>query len=319
MMSWWVSRSMIQNLLLNRIDSGSESGVTVTGKFKSKVVMNKKVSIIMPCYNQGAYVKEAIESVLNQTYKNIEIVCVNDASSDNSVEIIQGICRKEYHIPIIFINHFENKGVVATRNEAIEKATGDYILPLDADDTLEPTFVEKAVKILDENSDVGIVYCWVNNFWKDSKSQISKWEDFDVNKELFLNSIVNTSMFRKSDFLLVGGYKDYMDKGWEDWDLWLSIIENGFKAHLIKEVLFNYRRNFFNSRSNSAAKSINHLYRELLRHHTELYLNNDCFIDRVFNHDYQIKRILNRYRKMCIEVVSILIMFYLIMFIYLML
>lgn len=282
-------------------------------------MMSKKVSIIMPCYNQGKYVREAIESVLHQTYKNIEIVCVNDASSDNSNDIIQNILSELNPDNFIYINHKENKGVVATRNEAIEIATGEYILPLDADDTIEPTYVEKAVNILDENPDVGIVYCWVNNFWKDSKSQISKWKDFDISKELFLNSIVNTSMYRKSDFLLVGGYKSYMNKGWEDWDLWLSIIEKGFKTHLIKEVLFNYRRKFFNSRSNSAVKSIAHLYRELLRHHTELYLNNDCFIDRVFNHDYQIKRILNRYRKMCIEVVSILIMFYLIMFLYLML
>ena len=284
----------------------------------------------MPCYNQGKYVREAIESVLHQTYKNIEIVCVNDASLDNSNDIIQNILSELNPDNFIYINHKENKGVITTRNEAIEIATGEYILPLDADDTIEPTYVEKAVNILDENPDVGIVYCWVNNFWKDSKSQISKWEDFDISKELFLNSIVNTSMYRKSDFLLVGGYKSYMNKGWEDWDLWLSIIEKGFKAHLIKEVLFNYRRKFFDSRSNSAAKSIDHLYRELLRHHTELYINNDCFIDRVFNQNYQIllekdiknkkqKRILRRYRKMCIEVVSILIMFYLIMFIYLML
>lgn len=293
-------------------------------------MMSKKVSIIMPCYNQGKYVREAIESVLHQTYKNIEIVCVNDASSDNSNDIIQNILSELNPDNFIYINHTENKGVVATRNEAIEIATGEYILPLDADDTIEPTYVEKAVNILDENPDVGIVYCWVNNFWKDSKAQISKWKDFDISKELFLNSIVNTSMYRKSDFLLVGGYKSYMNKGWEDWDLWLSIIEKGFKAHLIKEVLFNYRRKFFNSRSNSAVKSIAHLYRELLRHHTELYINNDCFIDRVFNQNYQIllekdikdkeqKRILRRYRKMCFEVVFILIMFYLIMFLYLML
>lgn len=293
-------------------------------------MMSKKVSIIMPCYNQGKYVREAIESVLHQTYKNIEIVCVNDASLDNSNDIIQNILSELNPDNFIYINHKENKGIITTRNEAIEIATGEYILPLDADDTIEPTYVEKAVNILDENPDVGIVYCWVNNFWKDSNSQISKWEDFDISKELFLNSIVNTSMYRKSDFLLVGGYKSYMNKGWEDWDLWLSIIKKGFKAHLIKEVLFNYRRKFFDSRSNSAAKSIDHLYRELLRHHTELYINNDCFIDRVFNQNYQIllekdiknkkqKRILRRYRKMCIEVVSILIMFYLIMFLYLML
>ena len=111
-------------------------------------ILNKKVSIIIPCYNQGRFVGEAIQSSLNQTYKNIEIVCVNDCSADNSSEIIKDFAKKYKNI--LFFDLTENKGVINARNLAIEACRGDYILPLDADDTIEPTYVEKAIQILDK-------------------------------------------------------------------------------------------------------------------------------------------------------------------------
>src|SRR5574344_577910 len=116
-----------------------------------------KVSIIIPCYNQGKYMKDALNSAINQTYHDIEIVCVNDGSTDNSAEIIENF-SKSYN-NIIFINEKENSGVVRARNLAIERASGEFILPLDADDKIESTYVEKAVKILENKGDVGIVYC----------------------------------------------------------------------------------------------------------------------------------------------------------------
>ena len=107
--------------------------------------MKEKVSIIIPCYNKGAYIKEALESSLSQTYPNIEIVCYNDGSSDNSSAVIQEFANK--YSNFLFIDSKENKGVIAARNSAIENSSGVYILPLDADDKIAPTYVEKAEKI----------------------------------------------------------------------------------------------------------------------------------------------------------------------------
>lgn len=117
----------------------------------------KKVSIIIPCYNQAAYICETVESALAQTYPYIEIICINDGSTENSAEIIEKLAQKEDRL--LFLNEKENKGVVQARNIAISKSTGDYILPLDADDTIEPAYVEKAVDILENNPEIGIVYC----------------------------------------------------------------------------------------------------------------------------------------------------------------
>ena len=103
--------------------------------------MNKKVSIIIPCYNQGMYVAEAIQSALDQTYNDIEIVCVNDASTDNSREVIRKFADE--HNNIIFIDNPENIGVIASRNKAIDACSGEYILPLDADDIFKTYLCRK--------------------------------------------------------------------------------------------------------------------------------------------------------------------------------
>ena len=183
-------------------------------------IQDKRVSIIIPCYNQEQYVAEAIESALNQTYPNVEIVVVNDASNDNSSKVIKGYANK--YSNIIFLDEEENKGVVKSRNLAISKCRGDYILPVDADDKIDQTFCEKAVKILDADNEVRIVYSKIQFFGYLNKE--FRLEAFNPNRIIFNNCIPNTAMYRKSDFISVGGYKDYMKDGWEDWNLWLSIF-----------------------------------------------------------------------------------------------
>ena len=109
----------------------------------------KKVSVIIPCYNQSEYIEEAILSVVNQTYPNIEIICIDDCSSDNSAQIIKSLV--EQYKNIVFLSNIENVGVVKSRNKAVEVSTGQYILPLDGDDIISESYIEKAVKILTEH------------------------------------------------------------------------------------------------------------------------------------------------------------------------
>ena len=182
-----------------------------------------KVSIIIPCFNQCKYIGEAITSAINQTYANIEIVIINDASTDDSKSIIENFAQKYKNI--VFLNNEENKGVVYSRNTAIDAACGEYILPLDGDDKIEPTYVEKAVKILQNNPKIGIVYCNVERFGIKTK----KWKNTGFEESAFLfgeHAIICGALFRKSDFLHFGGYKKRMIYGYEDWDLWLTFYEN---------------------------------------------------------------------------------------------
>ena len=246
--------------------------------------MKKKVSVIIPCYNQGMYVAEAIQSALDQTYNNIEIVCVNDASTDNSREVIQKFADE--HNNIIFIDNPENKGVIDSRNKAIAACSGEYILPLDADNKIKPAYVEKAAKILDKNPNVGVVYCRVQRFGLEKDELALGNVETDM---LFCNCVDNCSMFRKADFMEVGQYKQYMKNGLEDWDLWLGFMDKGFAFHKIDEMLLLYRTYKAESRSNQAQKNEEELLRSIVRNHPQLYLNSDECISKIFKMDYQPK------------------------------
>ncbi len=256
--------------------------------------MNKKVSIIIPCYNQGKYVSDAINSALKQTYNDIEIVVFNDGSTDNSAEIIKSFADKYNNI--LFFDEKENKGVINARNMAIEAANGEYILPLDADDTIEPTYIEKAVKILKENPNVGIVYCDARMFG--NKNKYWNLEDFDKSNFLYCNCIFVTALFRKTDFLKVGMYKDCMQFGCEDYDLWLSFVEQGFDIYKIDEILFNYRQYKEDSRTTISIQNSETIWKAIIKNHIDLYLADSQFIDRFRSNPKKLKKKYQKYKKL---------------------
>ncbi len=239
--------------------------------------LSNKVSIIIPCYNQASYVAEAIESALNQTHDNVEIVVINDASTDNSAEVIKPYANK--YTNVIFLDEKVNRGVVGARNLAISRAGGGYILPLDADDGIDPTFAEKAVKILDSDFDIRIVYSRIQFFGYLNKE--FNLEPFNPDRIIFNNCIPNAAVYRKVDFVSVGGYKDYMKDGWEDWNMWLSILEvapNKEKcAYKIDEILCFYRQFESSSRSDFDLKKKNELFVNMVVNHPDLYSNRTDF------------------------------------------
>ncbi len=252
--------------------------------------MDKKVSVIIPCYNQGKYVSDAINSVLAQTYKDIEIVIVNDGSTDNSNEIIKTFADKYKNI--LFFDENKNKGVINARNMAIEAASGEFILPLDADDTIEPTYIEKAVKILKENPNIGIVYCKARMFG--IKNEYWDLKDFDKSNILYDNCIFCSALFRKADFIKVGMYKDYMLYGYEDYDLWLSFIEQGFDVYRIDEILFNYRQYEEDSRSTICSKNQDNIWKALIKNHIDLYLGDEQFLEKIHNDFKKVNKKVNK-------------------------
>lgn len=254
-----------------------------------------KVSIIIPCYNQGKYVAEAINSALRQTFKDIEIVCVNDGSTDNSVEIIKSFENKYKNF--IFLNNEENRGVIYSRNFAIKNCNGTYILPLDADDIIEPTYVEKAVKILDNNPNIGIVYCKAKIFGNYDKYWNLK--PFNKSDILYENCIFCSALFRKSDFIKIGGYNNNMKYSCEDYDLWLSFIEQGLEVFQINEILFSYRQYDETSRTTISLKNKKEIWNNLIKNHINLYLNDENFLERlIFSNPIKTNKKYKKYKKM---------------------
>lgn len=199
--------------------------------------MNRLVSVIIPVYNSEAYLDETIQSVVDQTYKNIEIILSDDGSTDSSGNICDGWKIKDSRINVI---HTDNCGPSNARNTAILSSKGDYILPVDSDDKIGDEYIEKAVAVLDGHPDVGIVYCKAEHFG----AITGEWRisDYSIPEMLIHNCIFATAMFRREDWNAVGGYSNEMKAGLEDYDLWLSIVELKRKVYRIPEVLFYYRK-----------------------------------------------------------------------------
>lgn len=206
-----------------------------------------KVSIIVPCYNQAQYLSEALESVLAQTYTDWECIIVNDGSPDNTEEIAISWCKKD-----VRFRYFkkENGGVCSARNYGIANSTGEYILPLDADDKIHPEYLFEACAILDNKKDIGIVYSLVEKFG--AEGGLVELPAYSLEKMLAGNLINNSSVFRRSDYNRTNGYNINMLSGLEDWDFWLTFIELGVGVFQIKKLYFFYRIN-----KKSRNKSIN--------------------------------------------------------------
>jgi glycosyltransferase involved in cell wall biosynthesis len=251
------------------------------------------VTLIIINYNKGPYVREAIDSALNQDYSDYEILIIDDGSTDGSTEIIQEYEVNYEDIHVIFQ---ENKGVISTRNIAIMAAKGEFIVQLDGDDKLDENFLKWTVPVLKENENVGIVFCKTCLFGARS----GNWNrgEYSIKRQLTANLIVITALFRKSDYLRTHGYRDEFKEGLEDWDFWLSIIELGKEVREVNEIGFNYR--ILEDSRNSSYSLVVHqkLKQQIFEFHSELYLINglnpvkllwDIRVQESINNDLSIK------------------------------
>lgn len=193
------------------------------------------VSVVIPCFNAGRHIDEAVQSALAQTWRDLEVVIVDDGSTDAETLRILGEARW----PRTRILHQGNGGPSAARNRAIREAAGRYILPLDADDTIEPTYVEKAIPILAGGPDVGCVYCKAMKFGAES----GPWDlpPFRPEELAVDNVIFVTALFRKADWQAVGGFDERLRHGVEDYDFWVKLVASGKSVVQLDEFLFNYR------------------------------------------------------------------------------
>lgn len=194
-------------------------------------------SIVIPCYNYGEYLSDAVESALRQTIFSLEVIVVDDGSTDPTTKTALEAYAGSSCVRVI---RQENKGLPTTRNNGIAAAKGEYICCLDADDTIEPTYLEKCIAILEADRAVGFAYSHVRLFG--DVDEIWKTRDFSIDEALINNHTSVSAVFRRDDWAAVGGYDPRMKHGYEDWEFWLSLATLGRKGRVIPEPLFNHRR-----------------------------------------------------------------------------
>ncbi|MFD1014621.1 glycosyltransferase family 2 protein [Winogradskyella rapida] len=195
------------------------------------------VSIIIPCYNSQRTLEDTLQSVIDQNYNAWEAIMVNDGSPDNLEEIALKWTEKDHRFKYY---KKTNGGLGSARNYGISKAVGSYILPLDSDNKVRPEFVRNAISILNNESNIGVVYGDAMYFGE--KSGIWNVGDFDLFKMLNHNYIDACAVIRKSLFDIIGGYEENLPyQGHEDWDFWLSIMKTDFSFFYLNKITFDYR------------------------------------------------------------------------------
>lgn len=192
------------------------------------------VSVVTPFYNRADTMPETVRSVLNQTFQDFEYIVVDDGSPQQDS---RNYLRRLKH-PKIQVIHQENQGVAVARNTGVAQAKGKYVVCLDSDDILEPTFIEKAVIAMEQNPDAGFVTFDTQMFGEINEPFIYPPEHNSLNM-LKDNYVITAALFRREAWHAAGGYKSGI--GYEDWEFWVNITEHGYLGLHIPDKLFRYR------------------------------------------------------------------------------
>jgi len=216
------------------------------------------ITVVMPVYNAALYLKEAVDSILNQTFKDFELLFINDGSTDNSLQIIKSYDDKR----IKLVNNEVNCGIIKTRNKGLALSTGKYIAMMDADDISLPTRLEKQVKYLEQNKDVAVLATKLVLMNENGEEQGYWPEDFktttvsQINNNLPVsNCIGQPTVMMRADIVKSIGYNNAFLHN-EDWGLWLNIISKGFVIAKLNEVLLKYRIHSTSTTVNANTKGV---------------------------------------------------------------
>lgn len=233
------------------------------------------LSVVIPCYNQGQYVDEAVDSLLQQTWQNFEIIIVNDGSTDEETNrILSSYQRPKTRV----LNLEKNVGLPAARNAGICEARGRYICCLDADDKFQETYLEKALVVMEINAGISFVWAWTQVFG--SEDRVWYAPQFDPEKMLFYNQLNSLGVFRRIAWEKAGGFYEVMRDGFEDWEYWVRLTGHGFRGHRISEKLILYRRVGY-SFAQRAAEKKEALFTQIKENNAALYADPQATVKKL--------------------------------------
>jgi len=237
------------------------------------------VSVIIPAYNAEKFIAKTLESVLSQTYQNIEILVVDDGSTDTTAEIVKSFAQKDRRIILL---QQSNAGVAAARNLAIEKSKGEYIAPIDADDIWYPPNLEKQIECLIKSEPtVGVVYSWSVDI-NEQDLLTGGFYNSTIAGEVYPALVykyfignASSSLIRRACFEKIGGYNCQLKaenaQGCEDWELHLRIAEH-YQFTVVPEYLVGYRQITSSMSCNYAAMAKSHslIMADIRQQHPEI-------------------------------------------------
>jgi glycosyltransferase involved in cell wall biosynthesis len=251
------------------------------------------VSIIVPMYNCEDTIEETISSIELSSFKNFEIILVDDGSKDNSIQVVENLILKSNFKISLFIK--DNEGPSKARNFGVTKASGKYIVFIDSDDKIHSTYLEKAFNKISNDEKYALVYSNVELFG----AETGKWnlKDFELKNFLIQNSIPIFAMFKKDNFLQLNGFDENLHFA-EDWELWIRFLKNFGSAFQIKEELYYYRKSTSNNSVTDKAiesNKIDEARKYIYDKHYSFYLQNGLGLSDLINENITLNQFKNKY------------------------
>ena len=224
------------------------------------------VSVVIPCYNSSVFLRETVESVVAQTLREIEVIFVDDGSIDDTRSVIQQLIARHGDRQMTWSSQV-NAGVGSARNHGIAIARGRYILPLDADDLIVPTMLERCASVLDNQPQTGLVFTDRQDFGDLASAWVAG--RFELGRLKYFNQLSYCSMFRREMWEAIGGYRVNVS-GFADWDFWVAAASRGFRGHHLPGPLLQHRRHP-NSHLTRIIGDYERLYANIILNNREVY------------------------------------------------
>ncbi len=246
-----LKRLVIGQIELNRLLAAQEialrhedpAEVRVVARTSAYARSEPRVSVLIPLYNHAEEVSSALESVAASEFENLEVVVLDDASTDRSQEAVLDFFAEHAHLPGMLVRHVVNRGLGRTRNDLVAAARGELVFMLDADNEIYPTALDRLVEALDEDPGAFFAYPMLEEHIDGEPHTLRSFFPWEPGRLAESNYIDAMSLLRRRELRALGGYtEDPRLHGWEDYDLWCRTAQRGLRGILVPEVLARYRR-----------------------------------------------------------------------------
>jgi len=227
-----------------------------------------RVSVVIPYYNMGAYIRDTLTSVQKTDWPDLEIILLDDGSGNpESVAVLEELEREA--VPGLRIHRQANAGLASARNTAVELATGQFILLLDADDAIEQTFIKRAIEVIRRYRNVHIVYSWER--YMEASSDIYPCWNFEFPYLLGHNMTCPVSLLYRRAYREHGPSEPRMAYNFEDFELWIKLVAAGCGGVALPEPLTRYRVRSNSMWQGSPRRQHLFLQERITRLHPDLY------------------------------------------------
>lgn len=224
-------------------------------------------TIVIPCFNHGRFIAQAVASCLAQVEAEVRVVIVDDGSDDSSTA---QLCDAQAGDRVKVI-HQPNRGLPAARNRGAAQADGEFLAFLDADDWIEPTFVSKLARAIREADDPKVSHAYCQEQLVELGDGVWRVPEWDAELMLITNLHPVTALLRRESYEQLGGFDETMTRGYEDWELWIRCVERGWRGVRVREPLFIWRRHAEITMVIEAVARHEELVASIIDRHRELY------------------------------------------------